>query len=126
MFVDESFLGNNNKYLRDGPFNIWGAWAKSRKKILQSLRQRKKISQAPPQEKKSARHPQREKKKSLPDRKIINKLPHREGKYLIYTDKKYVKFNIFDPRMWPLGHKVGLWNGFVSVRLSVRLSVRGH
>ena len=31
---------------------------------------------------------------------------------------------LFDPRMWPLGHKVGLWNGFASVRLSVCPSVR--
>ena len=28
-------------------------------------------------------------------------------------------FVLIDPRMWPLGHKVGLWNGFVSVRPSV-------
>ena len=31
-------------------------------------------------------------------------------------------FTIFDPRTWPLGHEVGLWNGFASVCLSVRLS----
>ena len=32
-------------------------------------------------------------------------------------------FCIIDPRMWTLGHKVGLWNGFVSVRPSVRLAI---
>ena len=29
-----------------------------------------------------------------------------------------------DPRMWPLSHKVGLWNGFVSVCPSVHPSIR--
>ena len=29
-----------------------------------------------------------------------------------------IRFKFIDPRTWPLGHKVGLWNHFVSICLS--------
>ena len=43
---------------------------------------------------------------------------------IVATVLNFLLYPFIDPRMWPLGHKVGLWNGFASVRLSVCPSVR--